>query len=132
MKSLRQSVYKFVENKFGVQPENLWLKFPQYAVFRNPDNNKWFGIIMNVPKNRLGLEGADEVDILNVKCDPQLINFLLNEPGFLPAYHLHKGSWITILLDGRCPLEKVCKMLEQSYKIISGKGRKSSRDCHIN
>ena len=100
-----------------MQPEFLWTKFPDYAVFRHIDNRKWFGIIMNIPRHKLMFEGADEVDILDIKVDPKLVNTLLDEPGFLPAYHMHRGNWVTILLDGTCPLARICELIDQSYQI---------------
>lgn len=38
--------------------------------------------------------------ILDVKADPVTAgSFLLGE-GILPGYHMQKGNWITVLLDG--------------------------------
>ena len=30
---------------------------PTYGVFRNPENRKWYGIIMNIPKNKIEKQG---------------------------------------------------------------------------
>ena len=34
---------------------------------RHPDTRKWFAIIMDVPKDKLGLTGQQRVDVINVK-----------------------------------------------------------------
>ena len=54
---------------------------------------------MNVPEHRLGLPGDGSVNVLDVKCDPRMIGSLLSEKGFLPAYHMNKSTWISVLLD---------------------------------
>ena len=54
---------------------------------------------MNVPEHRLGLPGDGSVNVLDVKCDPRMIGSLLSEKGFLPAYHMSKSTWISVLLD---------------------------------
>jgi len=38
------------------------------AVLCLTDNQKCYGLIMEVGRNKLGLQGDGEVDILNVKC----------------------------------------------------------------
>lgn len=64
---------------------------------------------MEVGRDKLGLPGDGEVDILNVKSDPMLIGSYRTQKGFFPAYHMNKENWISILLDqpevGRCHKE---------------------------
>ena len=47
-KSLRSSVFEYVKDKYKTEPEYLWMRFPNYAVFRHEDNNKWFALAMEV------------------------------------------------------------------------------------
>ena len=54
---------------------------------------------MDVPKNKLGLQGEEMLEVVDFKCDPILIGTLREEPGFFPAYHMSKDSWITVALD---------------------------------
>ena len=117
----RQEVIDFIKTDFGVSEEHLWIRFPNYIVFRNQRNKKWFGIIADVEKNRLGLDGKERVDILSVKCNPILMGSLLKEKGFLPAYHMSKGNWITILLDGTVPENEIKDLIHLSYELIDKK-----------
>ena len=55
--SLKEDIVNYVAKEFAVEPEHLWEKFPRYAVLRHSGSKKWFGIIMNVPKEKLGLAG---------------------------------------------------------------------------
>ena len=43
-------------------------------MFRHPGNRKWFAIVMDVPDEKLGLEGDAIADIVNVKLDPGLVD----------------------------------------------------------
>ncbi len=54
---------------------------------------------MDVPKEKLGLQGEEVLQVVNFKCDPILIGSLLGEKGFFPAYHMSKASWITVALE---------------------------------
>ena len=54
----RQEVIDYIQNEFGVEEEHLWMTFPDYIVFRNQKNKKWFAIIMDIEKSKLGLDGV--------------------------------------------------------------------------
>ena len=62
------------------------------VVLRHTDNQKWYGLIIEVGRNKLGLPGDGEVDILNVKSDPMLIGSYRTQEGFFPAYHMNKEN----------------------------------------
>ena len=109
-------IFEYVKEKYNTTPEYLWSKFPLYAVLKHM-NNKWYGIIMNVPKEKLGLEGKKEIDIINVKCSPEMIGSLRMSKGFLSAYHMNKEHWITILLDGSVDKEKIIQLIDLSYDL---------------
>ena len=68
-----------------------------------------------------GMQGEELVDVLNVKGDPVLIGSLRMQPGFLPAYHMNKENWISILLDGTAPEEQMKNLIEMSYQMTDKK-----------
>lgn len=111
----RQRIIKHLQEQYGTEPEYLWPRHPRDSVFRHPASRKWYAITMNVPQNRLGLEDERPVDVLNVKCSPMMLGSLLCEKGFLPAYHMNKTSWISILLDESVADEKIFLLLDLSY-----------------
>jgi len=117
----RTTVLKYAEEMYGTMPEQLWMKYPLYSVLRRADNKKWYAVIMNVPWNKLGFDLEESVDILVIKCDEIARQKLLFEKGFLPAYHMNRKNWITVLLDGTVNQETVCRMLDESYAITLGK-----------
>lgn len=111
----RQDIFDYVKKKYGTEPEFLWERYPSYAVLRYQDNGKWYGILMDVPKNKLGLSGTEAVDILDVKCEPAMIDLLRQSPGFLPGYHMNKNHWVSILLDGTVSEDKILDLLDMSF-----------------
>lgn len=112
----RKEIFEYVKEKYNTVPDYLWNKYPLYAVLKH-SNNKWYGIIMNISKEKLGLDGKEEIDILNIKCPPELIGGFRKEKGFLPAYHMNKEHWITILLDGSVDKEKIKQLIDLSYDL---------------
>ncbi len=117
----RQSVIDFIKTEFGVPEEHLWMNWPDYAVFRNGRNKKWFAVVMDVERQKLGLEGIGRADILNVKCDPVFIGSLRLNKGYLPAYHMSKDKWISVLLDGTVPENEIKDLIHLSFELIDKK-----------
>lgn len=119
----RAELKQFIFESYNVESDHPWMKYPNYEVFRH-NNQKWFALIMDVPKNKLGLTGNDILDVVNFKCDPILIGSLQKETGFFPAYHMSKGSWITVALDGSGSDDKIKLLLDMSYDATAPKARK--------
>ena len=76
---------------------------------------------MVVPKNKLGLQGTDVVDILNVKCDSVMNDMLRQSPGFLSGYHMNKTNWLSILLDGTVSDAQILDLLDLSFQMTAKK-----------
>lgn len=112
----REEIFEYVKEKYNTTPDYPWNKFPNYAVLRHDKNEKWYGLIMNVEKNKLNLDGDDKVDILDLKCEPELVGSLQKEEGFLPAYHMNKEHWITIVLNTQSK-KKILELLDESYRL---------------
>lgn len=111
----RKQVLDYIREEYGILPDYPFLKSPEHAVFRHKRSRKWFGLLMKVPGSKLGLSQDFPVDVLNVKCDPELIPVLRSQPGIFSAYHMNKNHWISILLDGTAAAEDVKQLLHTSF-----------------
>lgn len=118
----RQEIFDYAKKVYGTVPEYLWEADPFSAVLRHP-NGKWYAIVMNIKKSTLGLMDDTMVDIINVKCEPDMTGVLTQTYGFFPGYHMNKKYWVTILLDGTVSETKVLDFLDMSYDLIDRKKR---------
>ena len=115
----REEIFEYVKKQYGTIPEYLWSSSPDSAVLRH-QNGKWYAVIMTVEKSKLGLNGDGAVEIIDVKCDPEMTGMIIQTYGFLPGYHMNKQHWITILLDGIVGESKILDFLDMSYDLIDG------------
>lgn len=122
----RQECEKYIFEEYGVEPDRPWSDDMDACVFRHANNKKWFGLIMNISKSRLGINEEGNVDVINVKAEPAAIGSFLNDPGFFPAYHMNKKYWVTILLDGSVPADKISFFLENSYNLTAVKSKRNN------
>ncbi|MBR0093010.1 MAG: MmcQ/YjbR family DNA-binding protein [Lachnospiraceae bacterium] len=86
-----------------------------------------YGLIFPVAREKLGVSGTGDVDILNVKCDPEMGIHMRKQDGILPAYHMNHAQWLSILLDGTVPLKTVCNLLDISYELTLSKKKRRKR-----
>lgn len=116
-------VLQYLQDRYSAEPEFLWAKTPNNAVFRHTANKKWFAaLLLDMPREKLGLDGGRQaVDILDLKCDPNLIGSFLNGTCYLPGYHMNKEHWITVVLDGSAPADEVFRLIDLSYEITKVK-----------
>mgnify|MGYP003522132853 FL=1 len=107
----------YAEQKYGDKPEYLWERFPQFAAIRKHENKKWYCLLGTVEKSKVGLKGDEIIEVANFKIVPKELPGLLKKPGYLPAYHMNKKSWVTVVLDGTVPLTEIKKLLDKSYTL---------------
>lgn len=112
----RQTVFDYITKKYKAKPEYPWRKYSSYAVFRHADNNKWFALVMDVPGDKVGVASSDYVDVINLKVDDLFFrDMIIQDAGIMPAYHMNKMHWITVLLNGTVPQERVFDLIDMSF-----------------
>lgn len=113
---MRQIVFDFIKKKYKISPEYPWQKYDSNAVFRHTDNNKWFALVMCVQRCKLGLPGDDPVDVINLKVDDMFFrDMIIQDNGIMPAYHMNKQHWISVLLDGTVAKDRVFDLIHMSF-----------------
>ena len=96
---------------------------PIQGVFYCTGSKKWYGVVLEVSADKLGLPEAGIIDVLNVKSDPLLIGSLRGQDGYFPAYHMNKEKWLSIQL-GKPELDDAIKdLLSLSHELTAPKKR---------
>ena len=126
MDSIREQVFAYVKKQYRVEPDFPFPMAPSCPVLRHQDNRKLFALLMELPRSRLGLKGEERVEVLNLKSSVALSGVLRQQEGILPAYHMHRDSWISVLLDGTVPLEDILPLVDLSFSLTADpKSRKT-------
>ena len=122
----RKFVLEYAENQYGTEPEYMWERDPSCAVLRHK-SGKWYGAILRAPKSSLGLNGDGHTYVLNVKCEPLLIDLMTKSEGFFRGYHMNKTNWLSILLDGTVDKKTIFEFIDKSYNEINGCVKKEKK-----
>ncbi|MDW8847730.1 MmcQ/YjbR family DNA-binding protein [Erwinia sp. MMLR14_017] len=115
----REALFKYARERYKAEPEYLWSNLPGYAVLRHHEGKKWFGIVMHVTGTKPGLETEEKIDLLKVKVRPEQIGSLRKKEGILPAYHMNKEHWISILLSGPLSPPEIHDLLSESHELTA-------------
>ena len=58
----RQELFTWIRQQYGTEPEYPWHDWN--AVLRHNDNNKWYGVVLEVSADKLGLTEAGIIDVV--------------------------------------------------------------------
>jgi predicted DNA-binding protein (MmcQ/YjbR family) len=118
-----EELHEHVASRYGADPAHMFMQDPTIAIFKRPDNKKWFAATKEIEYRALGIERDGRVGIVNVKLDPLIVASLRTREGFCPAYHMNRDNWITILLDGSADDEEVYTFLDMSFGNVGPKAK---------
>lgn len=112
---------------YSDEPVFMWEKYPTFGVYKNPDNDKWYALVMNLERSRLGSKSQEFTDVINLKLDKDEIPELLKSEGYYPAYHMNKKYWITLTLDETVKDSDIMRLIEESHSYTLSKSKKRSK-----
>ncbi len=87
--------------------------------FMVEDKGKWYGLMMEVPLQKLGVASQANALILNVKIHPEDKERLLSTDGVYEAYHMNKKHWISIALNVCTDDALIKECIYTSYKCVA-------------
>ena len=112
-----REILTYAKQKYNDEPEYLWNDLPDAAVIRRKDTKKWYVLLMTVLPKRLGLEGCEPIEIVDLRFDVDELPLKVDGKRYFPGYHMNKKHWITILLDGSVPLAEILDYVDKSYAL---------------
>lgn len=110
-----KAIIAHIRDTYGDELEYLWQKFPNNAVVRRKDNQKWYAAILTVSRRKLGFDLDEMVEILDLRIKPEEIENTIDNLRYLPGYHMNKKHWYTICLDGSVSTEEIYQRIDESY-----------------
>lgn len=122
--SIREKILDYVYKKYHTKPAYLWEGDPISCTLKNEDN-KWYGIIMEIPYKTLGIEKLGKVPIINLKNTEEKVLDLIDNKEYFKAYHMNKKYWYTITLTKNINMKKLEGLIDESYNIVTKKKKKS-------
>ena len=111
----------YIEDFYGIKYDCPFEDELDAWVFRHPDNEKWFALVMTIKKSKLGIDSNEYIDVVNLKCAPEIMDDLWQEKGIFPAYHMNKKHWLTLCLDGSCDDETIKFVINISHTLTKKK-----------
>jgi len=123
-----EELRNYILETYTASADFPWMRYPDYEVFRHPENQKWFALVMTVPSSvfSASTNSPGPITIINVKCDPILSGSLRQEPGIHPAYHMNKDQWISVEIEV-VPEEKLKMLVDMSFTATTKQACQSNK-----
>ena len=112
-----KEIIAYIREKYGDELEYLWQRFPDNAIVRRKDNQKWYAAILTVSRRKLGMDSAEPAEIIDLRMKPEDIEKTVDNVKYFPGYHMNKKHWITVCLDGTVSAEEICQRIDDSYEL---------------
>lgn len=114
-----KKIISHISKKYGDEPQFLWEKYSDCAVFRRKSSGKWYGVLLTVGKDKLIPGTSGKVEIIDLRIDPS--SPAAKEKKYMPAYHMNKTRWITVILDGSVSTREIYRLIDASYELADAK-----------
>lgn len=110
----RQDAIKYCLSLYNAF-EDYPFRDDNWTIMRHRGNKKMFAAIYD----RMGHIW------LNLKCDPDLAYIWRNTfESVIPAYHMNKYHWNSVILDGTVPVDAIQTMIADSYDLTKPKHKR--------
>lgn len=114
-------IINYIQNKENSFIDQPFEKYKNYFVFKRKDNNKWFGVLMDVSLDKLTKNEKDKeiiVNIVNLKVNENKVETLVDNKKIFNAYHMYKKYWISVLINKETDLDKLSALLDDSFELV--------------
>ena len=65
------------------------------------------------------------MDIINLKLsDPLAAELLTQQEGYFRGYHISRGNWVSVLLDGSVSMDDIFGLIDESFAVTAKKRKK--------
>ena len=124
-KILNQDLIQFIFYKFKICTIEIDEKEYREFIETTPKLKEYDDLMFSISENQVSYKLLEEVYkivnnklYLNVKTDPNYSYILRNTYDYIiPAYHMNKEHWNTIIVDEKVDNNLVKELIEQSYQL---------------
>jgi len=115
----REQLEAYIQENYNSDPEHPWAPESDHTVFRHTNNRKWFAVVMEISKSKLGIKEDGMICIVNLKCDPMMLGSFLCEEGIFPAWHMSKNHWLSAAAENDD--ERLKFLINESFNLTARK-----------
>ncbi len=121
----REQIFEFGRALPGTGIDTPFDEDFETTVMRHSLTGKWYALVFKAPCRKLGMDRDGVTDIINLKCDPFMSYGLMESyDAIVPAYHMNKYHWISVILERDIPQDVLEMLIRQSYDLTKAKPRR--------
>ena len=122
----QQAFFDLCSELYDISPDYPFEEDFETAVFRHSDSRKWFALVMQVSRRKLGLECDEITDVVNLKLPIEMFGSFGAADGVYPAYHMNKLHWVSVILPD-APDDVIKFLLNASFEATKAKKKRGNK-----
>ena len=123
----KQQFLEYCFDTYGTAPDYPFDEDFETVVLRHTDTKKWYSIVMNVSRRKLGLNSDEMIDVANLKLPTEMFGSFDASDGVYPAYHMNKLHWISVILPD-APEDVTKFLVNVSFEATKAKKKRTRKD----
>ena len=116
----KQQFLKYCLDVYGTSPDYPFEDLLETAVLRHGKSRKWYALVMRISRRKLGLDGDEMIDAVNLKLPTEMFGSFGAADGVYPAYHMNKLHWISVILHD-APDDVIKFLVNASFEATANK-----------
>ena len=122
----KQEFLEYCLGAYGTAPDYPFDGDFETAVLRHSDNRKWYALVMEIPRSKLGQDSGEVIGVVNLKLPIEMFGSFGESDGVYPAYHMNKLHWISVLLPD-APDDVVQFLVNVSFEATKAKRKRGNK-----
>jgi len=115
----------YCRDTYGTEPDCPFTEDFETTVLRHRDNQKWYALVMRLPRSKFGFDSMECIHVVNLKLPTELFGSFTPADGVYPAYHMNKLHWISVLLPDVCD-DTLQFLTHASFKATQTKAKRKA------
>ncbi|MCR4950840.1 MAG: MmcQ/YjbR family DNA-binding protein [Solobacterium sp.] len=117
-------IVSLIGKEFNDVPEYLFEKFPGWAVVRHAGSGKWYAVLLDTEIQ--DETGSRHVQLIDLHCPLHSVPEDMRT-GVMPAFHMNKKTWLSVIADESCEDEQIMDLVRASWQSTETAADRSSR-----
>ena len=122
----KEVILRYCRKQYKTEPDYPWHDWN--AVLRHSDSGKWYGLVMEIDRSKIGLPGEGRSRYPERKVRSSFCKLSSPATRIFPAYHMNKTQWLSALLEESLNDETVKSLIDWSFQATAVKKKRSITD----
>lgn len=112
-------IASLINQNYGQSETTPFVRSPECRAF-GQEKDRWYAMILPAAADALLMRDG-KTEVLEVRCEPEKREELLERKGYIRPLRMKKGNWIGIILEELADDDEIMSLIARSRRIAEGR-----------